>query len=710
MMKQILQNLKTGKTELAEIPVPSVRKGCLLIKTSKSLISLGTERMLLNFGKANLIDKALQQPDKVRQTLQKAKNDGIAPTINAVLNKLEQPLPLGYSNAGVVLEVGEGVYGVKPGDRVVSNGYHAEVVCVGANLCAKIPDNVDDTSASFVVVSSIALEGIRLVNPTLGESVAVIGLGLVGLLTAQILLANGCRVIGFDYDSAKVKLAESYGVEAHDLSAGINPVAAAMTFSRQNGVDAVIITASTTSNDPIHQAPQMCRKRGRVVLVGVVGLEMSRDDFYKKEISFTVSCSYGPGRYAKEYEEKGLDYPIGYVRWTEQRNFEAVLDLMARNKLCVEKLVSKEIDFDDAEQAYELVSSASDILGLVLKYNKPVDLTQKSVILKPMPDYAFNDAGRAVIGFIGAGNYASGILAPAFAETDAILKTIASSGGVSGNHVGKKFGFSVATTDYNRILNDPEINTVVIATGHSSHARLIAEALNNQKHVFCEKPAALTEDEIELIKTSYEKSIAANKRLHLMIGYNRRFSPIIKAAKENLKTETNPCAIIITVNAGAIPDEHWVHDAEAGGGRVVGECCHFIDLIRHLTQSPIESVDSTYMNASGDSRNPPDTASISVKCKNGSIGTVHYFANGSKEFPKERIEIFCAGKIMQIDNFKSLTHFGWKKAKNISLWSQDKGQKACVKEFVEAVENGSQTPIGIDEILEVARFTLKAGK
>ncbi|MDD3377292.1 MAG: bi-domain-containing oxidoreductase [Candidatus Riflebacteria bacterium] len=709
-MKQILQNLKTGKTELAEIPVPSVRKGCLLIKTSKSLISLGTERMLLNFGKANLIDKALQQPDKVRQTLQKAKNDGIAPTINAVLNKLEQPLPLGYSNAGVVLEVGEGVYGVKPGDRVVSNGYHAEVVCVGANLCAKIPDNVDDTSASFVVVSSIALEGIRLVNPTLGESVAVIGLGLVGLLTAQILLANGCRVIGFDYDSAKVKLAESYGVEAHDLSVGINPVVAAMTFSRQNGVDAVIITASTTSNDPIRQAPQMCRKRGRVVLVGVVGLEMSRDDFYKKEISFTVSCSYGPGRYAKEYEEKGLDYPIGYVRWTEQRNFEAVLDLMARNKLCVEKLVSKEIDFDDAEQAYELVSSASDILGLVLKYNKPVDLTQKSVILKPMPDYAFNDAGRAVIGFIGAGNYASGILVPAFAETNAVLKTIASSGGVSGNHVGKKFGFSVATTDYNRILNDPEINTVVIATGHSSHARLIAEALNNQKHVFCEKPAALTEDEIELIKTSYEKSIAANKRLHLMIGYNRRFSPIIKAAKENLKTETNPCAIIITVNAGAIPDEHWVHDAEAGGGRVVGECCHFIDLIRHLTQSPIESVDSTYMNASGDSRNPPDTASISVKCKNGSIGTVHYFANGSKEFPKERIEIFCAGKIMQIDNFKSLTHFGWKKAKNISLWSQDKGQKACVKEFVEAVENGSQTPIGIDEILEVARFTLKAGK
>ncbi|MDD3000748.1 MAG: bi-domain-containing oxidoreductase [Candidatus Riflebacteria bacterium] len=709
-MKQILQNLKTGKTELAEIPVPSVRKGCLLIQTSKSLISLGTERMLLNFGKANLIDKALQQPDKVRQTLQKAKNDGIGPTINAVFNKLEQPLPLGYSNAGTVLEVGEGVYGFKPGDRVVSNGYHAEVVCVGANLCAKIPDNVGDTAASFVVVSSVALEGVRLVNPTLGESVAVIGLGLVGLLTAQILLANGCRVIGFDYDGAKVKLAESYGVEAHDLSSGVDPVAAAMTFSRRNGVDAVVITASTTSNDPISQAPQMCRKRGRVVLVGVVGLELCRDDFYKKEISFTVSCSYGPGRYAKEYEEKGFDYPIGYVRWTEQRNFEAVLDLMARNKLCVEKLVSKEIDFDEAEKAYELVASATDILGLVLKYNKNVDLTQKSVVLKTMPDYAFNDAGRAVIGFIGAGNYASGILVPAFAETNAVLKTIASSGGVSGNHVGKKFGFSVATTDYKRILNDPEINTVVIATGHSSHARLIAEALNSQKHVFCEKPAALSEDEIEMIRTSYEKSSLANKKLHLMIGYNRRFSPVIKAAKENLKNETDPCSIIITVNAGAIPDEHWVHDAEAGGGRIIGECCHFIDLIRHLTQSPIESVESMCMNASSDSKNPPDTASIFIKCKNGSIGTVHYFANGSKEFPKERIEIFCAGKIMQIDNFKSLTHFGWRKAKNVSLWSQDKGQNACVKEFIEAVEKGSQTPIGIDEILEVAKLTLKVGK
>ena len=505
-MKQILQSLKTGQIELAELPVPKVKAGSLLIKTSRTLISLGTERMLLNFGKAGWVDKARQQPDKVKQVLQKMKTDGLMPTVNAVFNKLDQPLALGYSNAGIVLEVGAGVSGFKKGDRVVSNGNHAEVVCVPANLCARIPEEVDDTSASFTVVSAIALEGVRLINPTLGESVAVIGLGLIGLLTCQILQANGCRVIGFDFDRSKVDLAREYGVSAYDISRGNSPVDLAMNFSRGYGVDAVIITAATSSNDPVQQAPQMCRKRGRVVLVGVCGLNISRDDFYKKEISFQVSCSYGPGRYASEYEEKGLDYPIGFVRWTEQRNFVAVLDLMATGKLRTAELVSREIPFNEAEAAYEMVSEAKDILGLVLKYDGKVDLEQKSVFLQEIAQHPPTACNKAVIGFIGAGNYAGGMLIPSFAKAGAVLKTIASAGGVSGSHIGSKHGFSISTTDTGRIFNDPEINTVVIATRHGSHAHFVIEALNSGKHVFVEKPLCLTFAELEEIKAAWKKA------------------------------------------------------------------------------------------------------------------------------------------------------------------------------------------------------------
>ena len=707
-MKQILQNLKNGNTELAEIPVPQVKKGCLLIKSSKSLISLGTERMLLNFGKANWIDKARQQPDKVKQVLQKVKNDGIAATANAVLNKLNQPLPLGYSNAGVVIDVGKGVTNFKIGDRVVSNGNHAEVVCVSSNLCAKIPDEVSDSTACFTVVSSIALEGVRLVNPTLGESVAVIGLGLIGLLTCQILLANGCRVIGFDFDEKKVQIAKNYGAEAYNISSGEAPVELAMQFSKQNGVDAVIITASTTSNDPAHQAPQMCRKRGKVVLVGVVGLELSRDDFYKKEISFQVSCSYGPGRYAANYEEKGLDYPIGYVRWTEQRNFEAVLELMRLGKLKTDELVSQEIPFANAAKAYETVANSKDALGLVLAYDGKVDLDKTFVTLNDLPNIESYSSTKAIMGFIGAGNYAGGMLIPAFSTTKAVLKAISSSGGVSGNIIGNKFGFSISTTDYKRILNDPEINTVAIATRHSSHANMVVEALNSGKNVFVEKPLAMNLEEINLIKEAYRKSIGQGNPLHLMVGYNRRFSPLVKAAKEQLKDLSSPCSIIITVNAGKIPPEHWTQDAETGGGRIIGEACHFIDLFRFLTGSKITDVHTAFMNDGSEAGNPPDTAVISLSCQNGSIGSINYFANGTKDFPKERIEIFISGKIIQIDNFKSITFYGFKKAKNISLWSQDKGQNNCAQEFINSIEKGLPSPINIEELLEIAEITIKA--
>lgn len=708
-MKQILQSLKTGEIELAEVPVPKVKAGTLLIKTSRTLISLGTERMLLNFGKAGWVDKARQQPDKVKQVMQKMKTDGVMPTVNAVFNKLDQPLTLGYSNAGVVLAVGAGVSNFAVGDRVVSNGNHTEVVCISANLCAKIPANVDDTSACFTVVSAIALQGVRLANPTLGETVAVMGLGLIGLLASQILQANGCKVIGFDFDPGKIELARSYGIEAYDVSAGKDPVELAMNFSAGYGVDAVIITAATTSNDPIQQAPQMCRKRGRVILVGVSGLNISRDDFYKKEISFQVSCSYGPGRYEHEYEDKGLDYPIGFVRWTEQRNFIAILDLMSSGKLRTRELVSREIDFADAQSAYQMVSNGKDILGLVLKYDGQVDLNNTAIELKSAKGVARSFApDKPVIGVIGAGNYAGAVLIPALSKTGARLKTIASSGGVSGTHIGSKHGFEISTTDSARILNDPEINTVVITTRHNAHARMVIEALRSGRNVFVEKPLCLTFAELDEIREVYHQAIR-NHPLRLMVGFNRRFSPLTRMAHQSLANSNAPLSIVITVNAGQIPADHWSQDIQSGGGRIVGEACHFIDLIRFLTGQPFASVHSVSMSDPKAAGHPADTVTITVVCQNGSIGTIHYFANGCKDFPKERIEVFSAGRILQIDNFKSLNYFGWAGGKNHSLWAQDKGQEACVAAFLQAIEKGLPCPISSEEIFAVAQATLIAG-
>lgn len=706
-MRQILQSLKTGDIELAEVPVPRVKPGALLIQTSRSLISLGTERMLLNFGKAGWVDKARQQPDKVKQVLQKVKTDGLMPTVNAVFNKLDQPLTLGYSNAGKVIAVGDGVFGFKVGDRVVSNGNHAEFVCISQHLCAKIPDNVSFTSASFTVVAAIGLQGIRLIDPSLGESVAVVGLGLIGLLSCQILQANGCRVIGFDFDRQKVAMARSYGVEAFDLSQGSDPVELAMNFSHGNGVDAVLITAATTSNDPIQQAPQMCRKRGRVVLVGVTSLNISRDDFYKKEISFQVSCSYGPGRYDSAYEEKGLDYPIGFVRWTEQRNFTAILDLMAAGRLKTCDLVSHEIDFADAQRAYKMVSEAKDVLGLVLTYNESADAEMKSVQISQPEITSEAQPHQPVIGLIGAGNYAGGMLIPAFAKTSAILKTIASSGGVSGTHIGSKNGFNISTTDSSLIFNDPQINTVVISTRHGSHAHFICEALKKGKNVFVEKPLCLNFAELAQIEQAY-RDASKDRPIRLMVGFNRRFSPLTQVCRQQLSSSNAPCSIIATINAGKIPADHWTQDFASGGGRLIGEGCHFIDLIRYLTGSPIVSVQTTSMENPQMPELPPDTLSLTLACRDGSIGTVHYFANGCKDFPKERIEIFSNGRIVQLDNFKSLNFFGWPGAKSQSLWAQDKGQEKCVSEFVNSIETGSECPIAFEEIIETAKITLLA--
>jgi predicted dehydrogenase/threonine dehydrogenase-like Zn-dependent dehydrogenase len=698
-LKQILQSLKTGATEVAEVPCPSLGRGQVLIGTSRTLVSAGTERMLVEFGKAGLIAKARQQPDKVRMVLDKIKTDGLMPTLEAVFNKLDQPLPLGYCNVGSVMEVGAGATAFEIGDRVASNGKHAAAVSVPINLCAKVPDTVSDDEAAFTVLGAIALQGIRLAQPTLGEAVVVTGLGLIGLVTVQLLRAQGCRVLGLDFDAEKLALARQFGAEVVNLGGGEDPLAAAHTFSRGRGVDAVLVTASTKSSEPVHQAAVMCRKRGRIVLVGVTGLELSRDDFYQKELTFQVSCSYGPGRYDPSYEEKGNDYPIGFVRWTEQRNLEAVLDMMASGRLDVKPLISHRFNIDAAEQAYELVGGSAPSLGILLEY--PQD--EKSVLVvrrqsvELRPHAAEHCAiGQVSVAFIGSGNYATAVLIPAFKAAGARLKTVASSGGVSGLHAGRKFGFEATTTDTASVLTDADVNTVVITTRHNSHARLVCEALRAGKHVFVEKPLALRLEELTEIETAW----SLGKSL-LMVGFNRRFAPQVKKMKELLGAVVGPKAFVMTVNAGALPADHWTQDREVGGGRVVGEACHFIDLLRFLAGVPIVEWQRMDMDSSTN-----DTVTLQLQFADGSLGTVHYFANGSKSFPKERLEVFAGGRVLQLDNYRKLTGFGWPDFNKINLWRQDKGQRACAAAFVDAVANGGHVPIPFDEIIEVSRVAI----
>jgi len=705
-LKQILQSLKTGITQVATVPQPAPRRGYLLIRTSQTLVSAGTERMLVEFGKANWIDKARQQPDKVRMVLDKIRVDGLMPTVEAVFNKLDQPLPLGYCNVGTVLEVGSGVSGFAIGDRVASNGKHAEVVCVPANLCVKVPAAVPDEAAAFTVLGAIALQGIRLVQPTLGETVVVTGLGLIGLAAVQLLRAQGCRVLGLDFDANKLALARQFGAEVVNLSAaggGQDPVAAALAFSRGRGVDAVIITASTKSSEPVHQAAQMCRKRGRIVLVGVTGLELSRADFFEKELTFQVSCSYGPGRYDPSYEERGVDYPVGFVRWTEQRNFEAVLDMMADARLDVSPLISHRFAIDDAASAYELVAGAAPSLGILLNYPVTADggageAAARTVRLLDSHAAAGQGGASATCGFIGAGNYATAVLVPAFKAAGALLHTVASNGGVSGLHAARKFGFVATTTDSSSILTSPEIAAVVVTTRHDSHADWVCQALSAGKHVFVEKPLALTLSDVEQVAAA---ASAAGAGRVLMVGFNRRFAPHVVKMKSLLVGARGAKAVVVTVNAGAIPAEHWTQDLAVGGGRIVGEACHFIDLARHLVGAPVTGWKIAALDTAC-----RDSVSIQLNFADGSIGTVLYLANGSKAFPKERVEVFAAGRVLQLDNFRKLRGWGWPGFTRMSLWRQDKGQKACAAAFVNAVQTGGPAPIPLDEILEIARLTI----
>jgi predicted dehydrogenase/threonine dehydrogenase-like Zn-dependent dehydrogenase len=704
-MKQILQYLGNGETILAEVPCPKRSGGSLLCETKTTLVSLGTEKMLIDFGKGSLLAKARAQPDKVKQVLQKIKTDGLKTTIDTVKAKLDSPIQLGYCNVGTVLE-SDPQSKFQKGDRVVNNGPHAEFVNVAENLAAKIPDNVTDEAAAFTVVGAIGLQGVRLLKPTLGEKIVVSGLGLIGLLTVQILKANGCQVLGIDFDPKKLELARQFGAETVDLGQGQDPVRIAEHWTNGVGVDGIVITASTKSDQLIHQAASMCRKRARIILVGVIGLNLQRADFYEKELSFQVSCSYGPGRYEDSYERKGMDYPIGFVRWTEQRNFEAILELLAGGKIDVSPLITHRFNFDDALTGYQAVDEPG-AMGILLNYGtdngQPCqieDANANELTACNTSDQEISNFSNVRIAFVGAGGFTTRMLLPLLPKQNVTLDTIVSSTGVSAAHAAKKFGFASAESDSSLVWNNRDINTVFITTPHNSHAKLVCDALAAGKHVFVEKPLALTHDELNQV---VEKIENAPKQL-LMIGFNRRFSPHTQKIKKWLAGTPGPKGIVITMNAGAIPANHWTQNLEVGGGRINGEACHLIDLARYLADAPILSTSVNTM-VSGDG-SLGDCVAINLSFEDGSIATIHYLANGSKDFPKERFEVFAGGKVAVCDNFRSSRLVGSKE--KFKTRGQDKGHAAELKAFVDAIHNGTTPPIPVSELIEVTRSTLDA--
>lgn len=693
-MKQIIQSLKTGEVELIDVATPKASNGFIVVKTTKSLVSLGTEKMMLDFGKANWISKAKQQPDKVKMVLDKVKTDGLIPTFNAVNSKINAPIPLGYSNVGVVLEVGSNVKNFKVGDRVISNGHHAEVVKVPENLCAKIPDNVSDEEAAFTIVSAIGLQGIRLANPTLGETFVVVGLGLIGLITCQILKANGCHVIGLDLSEEKVNIAKKYGVHAF-VSNPETDIGSVLKLTDHQGADGVIITAATSSNGPIDMAPKICRHRGRVILVGVIGLELNRTEFFKKEITFQVSCSYGPGRYDSNYEDKGYDYPIGFVRWTENRNFKAILSLMNENKLNVKELITKNVEFIQTPEMYKNLTTNLKELGILINYPDKIELDTKVEHFKIQTN---TSQSNNTLGFIGAGNFTSQVLIPSFKKENFDINIISSSKGLSGSLLSKKFQIPKTTTDNEIIFKDKDISSVAITTPHNSHAKLTLEALKNNKNVFVEKPLCLNQTELDEIRNLCKEQ---DKMPMLMVGFNRRFSPLVVALKDKLSSMSQPMSITMTINAGHIPAEHWTQDKETGGGRLLGEGCHFVDLARFIVGKKIVSHSINAIDS--ESR---DTFTILLKFEDTSIATINYFANGNKSVAKEFIQVFCQKHILEIDNFKSLKiHTPTGKKEKIKTSSQDKGHNAEAKAFFESLKSGIPA-INIEEIFEVSQITI----
>ena len=693
-MKQIIQDLNKGDTILQDVPVPKLKDGFILIQSTRSLVSLGTERMLVDFGKANFIQKAKQQPDKVKMVLDKIKTDGLRPTIEAVFNKLGQPLPLGYCNVGKVVAVGKGVTEFSVGDRVASNGNHAEFVCVPKNLAAKIPDNVSDEEATFTVIGAIGLQAVRLFKPTFGETIVVVGLGLIGLMTAELLLANGCNVIGFDYDKEKVRIANEKGITAVNPSDGTNQVKFVKSFTNGICADGVIITASNKSNEIISQSANMCRKRGRIILVGVIGLDINRADFYEKEITFQVSCSYGPGRYDEIYEQKGNDYPIGFVRWTEKRNFEAILNAISKKTLKVKPLITHRCLLTDYQSIYGDMSNPNTI-ACILEYNSDSEMTS-TIELEKKNFYG----KKGVTGIIGAGNFTSSTILPTLKKLNVDVKYIASSGGLSSTIMAKKYNISCSTSDYEEILKDNDVDLVFVTTRHNMHAKMVIKTISSGKSVFVEKPLALNNDELIEIIESYNSNNG-----NISVGFNRRFAPLTKKMKNLLGNSKTPINIIATMNAGYIPNDVWVHDIQIGGGRIIGEACHYIDLCSYLTDSKVTEV---CMNSMG--KNPEentDNASILLKYENGSTAVINYFSNGSKSYSKERLEVYSQERTLIMDNWRTLKGFGFKGFSS-SKSSQDKGHFNQFKELIEHQKNGGKPIISFKEIVNTTKASFAA--
>lgn len=696
-MKQLLQSLRNGDTLITEMPAPSVSPLQVLIRTHITAISTGTEKMLVDFGKAGLVSKIKQQPDKVRLVLDKIKTDGLFTTLDTVKAKLDEPIALGYCNVGTVIAVGNQVSEFAVGDRVVSNGHHAEIVAVNKNLCAKVPPGVADEDAVFTVLGAIALQGVRLIDARIGETYVVMGLGLIGLLTVQLLRAQGCQVFALDLAADKIAAAEALGARGV-LIQNHNDCVQIIKNAHPNGVDGVLLTLSTQSSEPVTQAAHMCRKRGKIVLVGVSGLQLSRADFYEKELSFQVSCSYGPGRYDPNYEVLGQDYPLGFVRWTQQRNFTAILQLLADGILKARPYVSHRFAIDQAEQAYDLLGQPG-VSAIVLEYPHNTH-TPAQIIHYPQHKNDHSPTAAVKIGFIGSGNYARRHLIPAFAKTGAEFLAVSCRNGVSGVKAAADFKIGLACTDNQIILNQAACNLVVISTQHNTHARLIQQAIAAGKHVFVEKPLCLTQSELDAINTAVHTTA---KSLQITVGFNRRFSKLSQQLKKLAASTGEPLVISYTVNAGFIDPTHWSQDITIGGGRLLGEVCHFIDLCRFFADSKIVSsqVQALHKNDS-----PADSWQILLRFESGSIANINYFSNGHRSLPKETIEVNTAGKTLKIDNFRRLNCLGFGAGKDIKLWKQDKGQTQCAAEVVQSIKDGRPGPIAFAELHEVMQTCL----
>jgi len=701
-VKQVLQNLKTGEVSVTDVPVPTVRRGFVLVRTAASLISAGTERLTVEAGQKSLISRAVEQPALVKQVIQKARTEGVLNTVNAVLSKLGSVNPLGYSAAGTVIEAGEGVTEFRVGDRVACAGVgyasHAEVLSVPKNLCVRLPDKVDFDAAAFGTLGAIALQGVRLAEPTLGESVVVIGLGLIGQLAVQLLKANGCRVFGVDLDQTKIELAKQNGADAGCASDEAKQQILAWSCGR--GADAVLITAATESNQPVELAGEISRQKGRVVVVGAVGLTLPRKPFYDRELTFRISMSYGPGRYDPEYEERGHDYPFGYVRWTEGRNLEAFLDLVAGGRVNVQSLITHRLELSETDRAYKLITGEvkEPYLGIVLKYDAERELETRI----PIAQKKSSPASAVRVSFIGAGGYAKGVLLPLFKAEGAQFRSIATASGLSAREVGSKFGFQSAVSSADEIIDDAEANLIVIATRHASHAELATHALQRGLHVFVEKPLAVDDDQLNQVMNA-----AANSSGQLMVGFNRRFSPFAIAAREFFRGNVEtPLSINYRINAGRIPQGYWVND-ETEGGRIIGEVCHFVDLMHFLTGSLTTRVHAEAIASRNANVTNEDSVFTTLRFADGSNGSIAYLAEGSSAMPKERIEIFGGGKSFVIDDFELATAYDGSREKKTKLREKDKGQKNEVSTVCAVVRDGKPAPIALEDLATTTRATFR---